>query len=91
MSKKTEKIEKDIHKNIQGKEKKQSIIPQYEYNDYLIFLHKKRVRVVLDNGMSFEGILRSKAKFDIQLILNPEEKKIITINKSHIVFVEPIE
>ncbi len=50
--------------------------PRAEYDAYIIFLHKKKVEVHVaygNNIVKLQGILRAKAKFDIQLIL--DEKK----------------
>ncbi len=63
---------------------------QLEYNNYLLFLHKKRVELHINYGntiLKLEGILRSKASFDVQLILDNGET--LTINKAYIVLVKP--
>jgi len=62
-----------------------------EYDNYLLFLHKKRVEIHIEYGNSIlklEGILRSKARFDIQVILDSGE--ILTVNKGYIILVKPI-
>lgn len=72
---------------------KRAEIPKPEYLDYLIFLHKKKVEVHIDYGgtvLKLQGVLRAKARYDIQLILNEERKEIITINKGYIIMVKPI-
>lgn len=73
--------------------KKKSPVPKPEYDDYLIFLHKRKVEVHIAYGNSvikLQGILRAKARFDIQLILDEKNKDIITINKGYIVMVKPL-
>ena len=62
-----------------------------EYDNYLLYLHKKRVEVHINYGgtvLKFEGTLRSKARYDVQLILDNGE--IININKGYIILVKPI-
>jgi len=78
-----------------AKEKKQksksSQELRLEYDNYLLFLHKKKVEIHLDYGgnvLKLEGILRSKARYDIQLILDNGE--ILNINKGYIILVKPI-
>lgn len=68
-------------------------VPKLEYENYLIFLHKKKVEVHVVYGntvLKFQGILRTKARYDIQLIIDEEKKEIITINKAYVVMVKPI-
>ena len=63
-----------------------------EYDNYSVFLHKKRVEVhVAYEGtvLKIEGIIRAKAKFDIQLLIN--DKEYITINKAYIILIKPLE
>jgi len=65
--------------------------PQLEYNNYLLFLHKKKVELHINYGgnvLKLEGVLRSKASFDVQLILDNGE--IVTINKAYIILVKPL-
>ena len=65
---------------------------QYEYNDYLLFLHKKKVEVHINYGgsvLKLEGTIRSKARYDVQLILDSGE--ILNINKGYIILVKPTE
>ena len=67
--------------------------PKHEYEDYLIFLHKKKVELHVDYSgtiLKLQGILRAKARFDVQLILNEEKKEIVTVNKAYIVMVKPV-
>ena len=67
--------------------------PTPEYNDYLIFFHKKPVEVHVAYGntiLKLRGILRSKARYDIQVILDEEKKDIVLINKAHIVMIKPL-
>jgi len=67
--------------------------PKPEYDDYLIFLHRKKVEVHVDYGgtvLKLTGTLRAKARFDIQLIIDEEKKEIITINKAYLVMVKPV-
>ena len=67
--------------------------PLPEYNDYLIFFHKKPVEVHVAYGntiLKLKGILRSKARYDIQVILDEEKKDIVVINKAHIVMIKPL-
>ena len=62
-----------------------------EYDNYLLYLHKKKVEVHLDYGgsvLKLEGTLRSKARYDVQLILDNGE--ILNINKGYIILVKPI-
>lgn len=78
-----------------GEEKKKSPkpAPKVEYNDYLIFLHKKPVELHINYGgsiLKLQGILRAKARYDVQLILDEKKKEIITINKAYIVMVKPL-
>ena len=73
--------------------KKKSPNPKPEYDDYLAFLHKRKVEVHIaygNNIIKLQGILRAKARFDIQLILDEKNKDIITINKGYIVMVKPL-
>jgi len=77
-----------------AKEKKQksksSQELRLEYDNYLLFLHKKKVEIHLDYGgnvLKLEGILRSKARYDIQLILDNGE--ILNISKGYIILVKP--
>jgi len=79
-----------------AKEKKQksksSQELRLEYDNYLLFLHKKKVEIHLDYGgnvLKLEGILRSKARYDIQLILDNGE--ILNINKGYIILVKPLK
>ena len=81
-------------KKTQKKKTQQKSLPpmQYEYNDYLLFLHKKKVEVHINYGgnvLKLEGTIRSKARYDIQLILDNGE--ILNINKGYIILVKPIE
>jgi len=62
-----------------------------EYDNYLLFLHKKRVEIHIEYGNSIlklEGVLRSKARFDVQVILDSGE--ILTVNKGYIILVKPV-
>ncbi len=81
-------------KQVQKKKQTQTPqVPKLEYTNYLIFLHKRKVEVHVDYGgtiLKLQGILRAKAQYDIQLILDEEKKEIITINKAYIVMVKPI-
>ena len=81
-------------KQAQKKKQSQTLqVPKLEYTNYLIFLHKRKVEVHVDYGgtiLKLQGILRAKAQYDIQLILDEEKKEIITINKAYIVMVKPI-
>ncbi len=65
-------------KKTQKKNRQKSSPPvQYEYNDYLLFLHKKKVEVHINYGgnvLKLEGTIRSKARYDFQLILDNIEK-----------------
>jgi len=79
-----------------AKEKKQksksSQELRLEYDNYLLFLHKKKVEIHLDYGgnvLKLEGILRSKARYDIQLILDNGE--ILNISKGYIILVKPLK
>ncbi len=79
-------------KNKQKKKKLTSKEPKLEYDNYLLFLHKKRVEIHVDYGgniLKLEGTLRSKARYDIQLIL--DNREILTINKGYIILVKPLE
>ncbi len=63
-----------------------------EYDNYLLYLHKKKVEVHINYGgnvLKLEGTIRSKARYDVQLILDNGE--ILTINKGYIILVKPIE
>ena len=76
------------------KKSQQKVSPpmQYEYNDYLLFLHKKKVEVHINYGgsvLKLEGTIRTKARYDVQLILDSGE--ILNINKGYIILVKPIE
>ena len=80
-------------KNTQKKKTQQKTSPptQYEYNDYLLFLHKKKVEVHINYGgnvLKLEGTIRSKARYDVQLILDNGE--ILNINKGYIILVKPL-
>ncbi len=80
-------------KKTQKKKTQQKTSPptQYEYNDYLLFLHKKKVEVHINYGgnvLKLEGTIRSKARYDVQLILDNGE--ILNINKGYIILVKPI-
>ncbi|WP_459775856.1 hypothetical protein [Aquifex pyrophilus] len=71
---------------------KKSSKPQFEYDNYSLFLHKQRVELHLLYGnsvMKLEGILRSKARFEVQLILDNGE--VLTINRSYIIAIKPIK
>jgi len=79
-----------------AKEKKQKLKSsqelRLEYDNYLLFLHKKKVEIHLDYGgnvLKLEGILRSKARYDIQLILDNGE--ILNISKGYIILVKPLK
>lgn len=77
----------------QAHKKKQVQVPNLEYTNYLIFLHKRKVEVHIDYGgtiLKLQGILRAKAQYDIQLILDEEKKEIVTVNKAYIVMVKPL-
>ena len=81
-------------KKTQKKKTQQKASPptQYEYNDYLLFLHKKKVEVHINYGgsvLKLEGTIRSKARYDVQLILDSGE--ILNINKGYIILVKPTE
>ena len=84
----------DSQAQIKAKPKpKKAEVPKYEYIDYLIFLHKKPVEVHVDYGgtvLKLQGILRAKARYDVQLILDEKKKEIVTINKGYIVMVKPL-
>ena len=79
-------------KKTQKKQKPKS--PQelrLEYDNYLLYLHKKKVEVHINYGgnvLKLEGTIRSKARYDIQLILDNGE--ILNINKGYIILVKPI-
>ena len=79
-------------KKAQKKQKSKS--PQelrLEYDNYLLYLHKKKVEVHINYGgnvLKLEGTIRSKARYDIQLILDNGE--ILTINKGYIIIVKPL-
>ena len=80
-------------KKTQKKKTQQKTSPptQYEYNDYLLFLHKKKVEVHINYGgnvLKLEGTIRSKARYDVQLILDNGE--ILNINKGYIILVKPL-
>ena len=62
-----------------------------EYDNYLLYLHKKKVEIHIDYGgnvLKLEGTIRSKARYDIQLILDNGE--ILNINKGYIILVKPL-
>ncbi len=62
-----------------------------EYDNYLLYLHKKKVEVHIDYGgnvLKLEGTIRTKARYDVQLILDNGE--ILNINKGYIILVKPI-
>lgn len=76
-----------------AKEKKQkpksSQELKLEYDNYLLYLHKKRVEIHIDYGgnvLKLEGTLRSKARYDIQLILDSGE--ILNVNKGYIILIK---
>lgn len=86
----TKQTKKQTEKKAQAQAQEK---PKLEYNDYLIFLHKKKVEVHVAYGntvLKLQGILRAKARYDIQLILDEKKKDIITINKGYIIFVKPL-
>ena len=59
-----------------------------EYDNYLLYLRKKRVEIHIDYGgnvLKLEGTLRSKARYDIQLILDSGE--ILNVNKGYIILI----
>ena len=63
-----------------------------EYDNHSVFLYKKRVKVhIAYEGivLKIEWVIRAKAKFDIQLLNN--EKDYITINKTYIIMIKPLE
>jgi len=67
--------------------------PKFEYEDYILFLHKKKVEVHVAYGNSvikLQGVLRAKARYNVQLILDEKTKDIVTINKGYIVMVKPV-
>ena len=67
--------------------------PKFEYEDYTIFLHKKKVEVHVaygNNIIKLQGVLRAKARYNVQLILDEKNKEIVTINKGYIVMIKPI-
>jgi len=60
-----------------------------EYDNYLLYLRKKRVEIHIDYGgnvLKLEGTLRSKARYDIQLILDSGE--ILNVNKGYIILIK---
>lgn len=80
-----------------GEEKKKPQKPKpqalMEYDNYLVFLHKQPVEVHVAYGntiLKLQGILRSKARYDVQLILDEKKKEVVTINKGYIVMVKPL-
>lgn len=59
-----------------------------EYDNYLLYLRKKRVEIHIDYGgnvLKLEGTLRSKARYDIHLILDSGE--ILNVNKGYIILI----
>ncbi len=79
-------------KKTQKKQKsKSSQELRLEYDNYLLYLHKKKVEVHINYGgnvLKLEGTIRSKARYDVQLILDNGE--ILNINKGYIILVKPI-
>jgi len=68
-------------------------VPKPEYENYIIFLHKKPVEIHIAYGNSvlkLQGILRAKARYDVQLIIDEKKKEIVTINKAHIILIKPL-
>lgn len=60
----------------------------FNIHNYLAYLHKKHVKVLLSNGQEYEGILHARDPFFVQLDLEGGRKLII--NKGHIVTVEEL-
>ncbi|RUM27911.1 MAG: hypothetical protein DSY32_04925 [Aquifex sp.] len=89
-----EKAKKEASKQSKKEQDKKKQKPKYEYENYLIFLHKQPVEVHVAYGntvVKFQGILRAKSRYDIQLILDEKKKDIIIINKGFIIAVKPLK
>ncbi len=87
------KVEEEAQKQKEQKQAKPQR-PKHEYDDYAYFLHKKRVELHINYGgsiLKLTGILRAKAKYDYQLIIENDDgrKEILTINKAYVVMIKP--
>ena len=60
----------------------------FQNRNYVAGLHKKRVMVKLVNGEVFEGLLKARDPYFVNL-LTPNGK--VVINKAHILYIKPLE
>ncbi|AAC37064.1 TPA: C2H2-type zinc finger protein [Methanocaldococcus jannaschii] len=75
--------------------KKQPKKKDDDYKDYmLLFAHKKKCKIYLDNGMIVEGTVKAKDRFNIMVLdakVDDKEVERIIIQKGHIVALIPLE
>ncbi|WP_414739790.1 C2H2-type zinc finger protein (plasmid) [Methanocaldococcus indicus] len=100
ISKEVEKINKqNQQRKSQRKGGRKQQKTEEDYKDYmLIFAHKKKCRIHLDNGMIVEGLVKAKDKFNIMVLDAKLKEKDevsdverIIIQKGHIVALIPLE
>ena len=60
----------------------------FQNRNYVAGLHGKRVRVKLITGEEFEGKLKARDPYFVNLV-TPEGK--VVINKAHILYIKPLE
>ena len=60
----------------------------FQNRNYVAGLHKKRVMVKLVSGEEFEGKLKARDPYFVNLV-TPEGK--VVINKAHILYIKPLE
>ena len=99
-----DEIKKEVEKMNKPKQKqnKQRRMPQRkqvkkedDYKDYLLlFAHKKKCKIHLDNGMVVEGLVKAKDRYNIMVLDARADGKDVgrmIIQKGHIVAVIPLE
>lgn len=68
--------------------------PKIEYDGYSVFLHKSKVEVHVNYGntiLKLQGIIKAKARYEIQLVLDEKKNDYIVINKAHVVAIKPLD
>ena len=68
--------------------KEQRVWLMFQNRNYVAGLHKKRVMVKLVSGEVFEGKLKARDPYFVNLV-TPEGK--VVINKAHILYIKPLE
>ena len=60
----------------------------FQNRNYVAGLHKKRVMVKLVNGEVFEGLLKARDPYFVNLLTSNGK---VVINKAHILYIKPLE